>query len=180
MNKGLEKGLIQVYTGTGKGKTTAALGQGLRAAGRGFRVYMIQFLKNQFTGELQSTKLLEPNFNIFRFESPKGFFWTLKDEEKMLLKEEIREALAFANHAVTNNECDILILDEIMAVMKNGLVEEESIMSLLKNRPNNIEVILTGRDAPKWLIDEAHLVTEMNCIKHPLNCGMQAREGIED
>jgi cob(I)alamin adenosyltransferase len=176
----LKIGLIQVYTGSGKGKTTAALGQGLRAAGRGLRVYMVQFLKNRTCGELEAVKTLHPNFQILRFESPKGFFWTLNDDEKSTLKCEIEQALNYVRQVLDRAECDILILDEIMAVIKNGLVTESCILELLNNKPENIEIILTGRDAPATIIEAAHLVTSMECVKHPYNLGIPAREGIED
>ena len=111
LKKRLEKGLIQVYTGDGKGKTTAALGQALRAVGAGYRVYMVQFLKGGSTGELEAAKRLEPEFRIFRFEKERGFFWTLSDSEKKELKSEVNRAFEFIRKWC-GEKCNILILDE--------------------------------------------------------------------
>lgn len=175
----LNKGYIQVYTGNGKGKTTAAVGLAVRAAGDGLKVYMVQFLKGGKSGELESVKKLYPNFQIFRFEKPRGFFWTLNDEEKEELKSEIDNAMEFCFNSLKNKECDILIMDEIMGALTNNLVSEEKLLKLLQNKPDNVEIILTGRNVPKSIIDKANLVTEMKDIKHYFNEGVPAREGIE-
>jgi len=175
----LKKGLVQVYTGNGKGKTTAALGQGLRCAGNGLKVYMVQFLKSSNSGELESVKKLYPEFQIFRFERPRGFFWTLKDKEKEELKEDIDKALQFCSRVVKNIECDVLILDEVMGALNNGLVPLNELLDLIKNKPDKMEIILTGRDVPQEIIDRADLVTEMREIKHYFKAGVAARKGIE-
>ena len=107
-------GYVQVYTGNGKGKTTAAVGQAVRSVGNGLKVYMLQFLKTDATGELEIAKLLGDKFQIFRFEVKKGFFWNLNDEEKEILQTEINTAYNFAMEVVKNNSCDLFILDEIM------------------------------------------------------------------
>jgi cob(I)alamin adenosyltransferase len=174
-----KKGCVQVYTGNGKGKTTAAVGLAVRAAGRGLRVYMVQFLKSQNTGELESAKKLEPNFKIFRFEKNRGFFWTLKDEEKKELKEEVQLAYSFCLQSLKEGQCDILIMDEIMGALSNNLVSKEQILELVDIKPENIELILTGRDVPQVIIDKADLVTEMREIKHYYNKGIVSRKGIE-
>ncbi len=179
VRKELEKGLIQVYTGDGKGKTTAALGQALRAVGRGYKVYMVQFLKGGDSGELISAEKLAPEFKIFRFEKKRGFFWTLNDEEKKELKLEIAEAFEFIKGVVQNNECNILILDEIMGVLHNGLLTAEVVKDLLEQKPDRMEIILTGRDVPANILEMASLVTEMKLIKHPFDKGIGPREGIE-
>ncbi len=175
----LEKGYVQIYTGNGKGKTTAAIGLGVRAVGDGYKVIMVQFLKGGSTGELNSTKLLAPNFIIKRFEKPRGFFWTLRDNEKLELKKEIQEAYDYCLSVFKEEKCNILILDEIMGVMKNNLITEEQILELIAFKPEKIELVMTGRNVPQSLIDKADLVTEMNDIKHYFNEGVQAREGIE-
>ncbi|HYE84069.1 MAG TPA: cob(I)yrinic acid a,c-diamide adenosyltransferase [Clostridia bacterium] len=175
----LQKGLIQVYTGDGKGKTTAALGQGLRSCGRGLKVYMVQFLKSGDTGELHSTEKLQPLFKIFRFERERGFFWTLSEKEKCELKEDINRGFDFIKGVVTNNECDILIIDELLGVLGNKLLEINEVVELLKSKPGTMEIIVTGRNAPKEIIEAADLVTEMKEIKHYFNNGIPAREGIE-
>lgn len=175
----LKKGYIQVYTGNGKGKTTAAVGLAVRAAGDGLKVYMVQFLKGGKSGELESAKKLSPNFQIFRFEKPRGFFWTLNDEEKRELKSEIDNAIEFCFSSLKSGECDILIMDEIMGALANNLVSEETLLKLLKGKPDNVEIILTGRNVPQSILNEANLVTEMKDIKHYFNEGVPAREGIE-
>jgi len=175
----LQKGCIQVYTGNGKGKTTAALGLGVRAVGRGLKVYMVQFLKGSDTGELHSLNKLEPDFKIFRFERPRGFFWTLSEEEKLELKKDIDKGFEFCKQVVKNNECDVLIIDEIMGVLGNKLLEMSEVVELLKSKPQGMEIILTGRNVPQEIMDIADLVTEMKDIKHYFNDGVPARKGIE-
>jgi cob(I)alamin adenosyltransferase len=175
----LEKGYVQVYTGNGKGKTTAAVGQAVRSAGNGLKVYMLQFLKTEPTGELEIAKLIGDNFQIFRFETKKGFFWTLNDEQKAILKKEVSKAYNFAMEVIKSNSCDVLILDEIMGVLSNKLLEATQIIELIENKPINMELILTGRNVPDSIKDKADLVTEMKEIKHYMEKGVYSREGIE-
>lgn len=175
----LKKGYVQIYTGDGKGKTTAALGQGLRAAGDGLKVYMVQFLKGDQTGELESVKKLEPDFKIFRFERPRGFFWTLSGKEKVELKHDIDEAYDFCESVLKNHLCDILILDEIMGVIQNKLLMENDVLKLIESKPSDIEMIMTGRNVPQSIAEKADLITEMKEIKHYFNSGVAARKGIE-
>lgn len=179
MNK-INRGYVQVYTGNGKGKTTAAIGQAMRAVGNGLKVYMLQFLKTEQTGEMEIAKLIDGNkFKIFRFESPKGFFWTLNDEEKKVLKEEVYKEYCFAKEVIKNNSCDVFILDEVMGALWNKLLTEEEIVELIDNKPIDMELILTGRNAPDSIINKADLVTEMKEIKHYMHNGVGARQGIE-
>lgn len=175
----LSRGLIQVYTGDGKGKTTAALGQGLRSCGRGLKVCMVQFLKGGDTGELHSVEKLQPLFNIYRFEKKRGFFWQLNDQEKKELKEDIDKGVEFIKKVIKNNECDVLIIDELLGVLGNKLLEVEEVIDILKSKPETMEVIITGRNAPQRIIDMADLVTEMKEIKHYFRSGIPARDGIE-
>lgn len=175
----LEKGLIQVYTGDGKGKTTAALGQGLRACGRGLKVCMVQFLKSGDTGELHSVEKLQPLFEIFRFERERGFFWTLSAEEKQELKEDIDKGFSFIKRVVAEDKCDILIIDELLGVLGNSLLEIDQVVELFKAKPDTMEIIVTGRNVPDKLLELADLVTEMKEIKHYYKKGIAAREGIE-
>jgi len=175
----LEKGLIQVYTGNGKGKTTAALGQGLRACGRGLKVCMVQFLKSGDTGELHSVEKLKPLFEIYRFERERGFFWTLSAEEKQELKKDIDKGFEFIRSVVTEKKCDILIIDELLGVLGNKLLAVDEVMELLKSKPDTMEVIITGRNVPDEIAELADLVTEMREVKHYFNKGVPAREGIE-
>lgn len=175
----LNKGLIQVYTGNGKGKTTAALGQALRSVGAGLTVYMVQFLKSSDTGELHSVEKLYPMLQIFRFERPRGFFWTLNESQKAELKEDIDTAYSFCKKVLDNNECDVLILDEIMGVLRNLLLSVNDVLELINHKPDSMELILTGRDVPGEIAEAADLVTEMREIKHYYAKGIGQRKGIE-
>ncbi|KOF55998.1 MULTISPECIES: cob(I)yrinic acid a,c-diamide adenosyltransferase [Clostridium] len=175
----IEEGFIEIYTGDGKGKTTAALGLGMRAVGNGMTVYMVQFLKSSSTGELASIKKLEPYFKLFRFERERDFFWNLNDKQKEELKDEIRKAYEFCVKVLKNKQCDVLIMDEIMGVLQNNLLREEDILKLISLKPKNVELVLTGRNAPSKIIDKADLVTEMRPIKHYFEKGVAARKGIE-
>lgn len=175
----IKEGFIEIYTGEGKGKTTVALGLGMRAAGNKMTVYMVQFLKGGETGELASIKKLEPYFKVFRFEKKRDFFWNLSDEEKDELKGEIRNAYDFCTDVLKNQKCDILIMDEIMGVLINRLLSEEDILKLMELKPKNVELVLTGRNVPLNIINKADLVTEMKPIKHYFEKGIAARKGIE-
>lgn len=172
-------GLIQIYTGNGKGKTTAALGQGLRAVGCGLKVFMIQFLKSSDTGELHSCEKFDGNFKIFRFQKEWGFFWQLSEEQKQELKNEIDEALKFVQKVMLEQQCDILILDEVMGALNNKLIEEQVLCDLIRSKPKSMELILTGRNAPDSIIALADYVSEIGCVKHPMEKGIAARKGIE-
>lgn len=175
----LTRGYTDIYTGNGKGKTTAAIGQGVRACGSGLKVYMVQFLKTYDTGELKSIKKLEPNFKIFRFETERDFFWNLNDEEKAELKKEVKKAYEFCMEALKKEACDVLIMDEIMGVIKNKLLSKEDILKLIEIKPSSVELILTGRDVPSEIAQKADLITEMKEVKHYFNKGVPARKGIE-
>jgi cob(I)alamin adenosyltransferase len=172
----LEKGLIQVYTGSGKGKTSAAFGLALRALGRGLKVYMIQFIKGGFDyGELYVVDKL-PSFKLKAFG--RGKFIT----EKPAGKEDValaEEALALAEDVVKSGEYDIVILDEINVALNLKLIKTEKVMELIKNKPKHVELVLTGRYAPNEIVEAADLVTEMREVKHPYNKGFKARKGIE-
>ncbi|MDD7794017.1 cob(I)yrinic acid a,c-diamide adenosyltransferase [Clostridium sp. 'White wine YQ'] len=175
----LENGMIQIYTGNGKGKSTAAIGQGIRAAGNGLNVIMIQFLKSNETGELKILGNLVENFKLIRMESRKDFVWNLNKEQIEELKIEINNEYNYALELLKNNECDVLILDEIFGVLKNGFLNESDIINLFENKRNETEIILTGRNAPQSIIERADLVTEMVEVKHYFSKGVSARKGIE-
>ncbi|EGT3616417.1 cob(I)yrinic acid a,c-diamide adenosyltransferase [Clostridium perfringens] len=174
----LKEGYVQVYTGNGKGKTTAAMGLAFRAAGDGMEVKVIQFLKSWKTGELEAAKKFE-NLEILRFEKVKGFTWELNEEQLAQLKLEVRVGFDFVKDLIKNRECDILILDEIMATISAGFIEEDEIIELIDKKPKDMELILTGRNVPEKIMDKADLITEMKEIKHYYKKGVPAREGIE-
>lgn len=175
----MEKGLVQVYCGEGKGKTTAAIGLGVRAIGGHLKVIMIQFLKNDDTGECKTLKGLEPAFKVFHFEKERGFTWTLSNEEKAELKIEIQTALKFAKKVMDTRECDVLILDEILNVITTGFITEEEVLALVEEKPEELELVLTGRYVPDQIAQKAHYISKIDPIKHPMSEGVGAREGIE-
>jgi cob(I)alamin adenosyltransferase len=172
----LETGLVQVYTGDGKGKTSAALGLALRAIGRGLKVFMIQFIKGGFDyGELHIIRQLS-NFELKSFGTGKFI------KEKPPKKEDIgyaREALELAGRIVASGKYDIVILDEVNVALDLELLKTQDVVRLAKNKPKHVELVLTGRYAPPELIEMADLVTEMKEIKHPYRKGAPARKGIE-
>jgi cob(I)alamin adenosyltransferase len=172
----LEKGLVEVYTGEGKGKTTAAFGLALRAVGRGLRVYVIQFIKGGFDyGELYVVDRL-PNLTLKAFG--RGKFVMAKPPEK----EDVgfaREAFELAKKVVMSGECDLVILDEVNVALSLNLINVDEVLELVKGKPLHVEVVLTGRGAPDELVEVADLVTEMREVKHPYRKGVGARKGIE-
>jgi cob(I)alamin adenosyltransferase len=170
------KGMIHVYTGAGKGKTTAALGLGMRAAGHGKKVLMVQFMKGRTNyGELESAKKL-PGFTIVQFGRPDFVDRNNPDPRDV---EGAREALDYAFEAAKLRSCDVMILDELNVALDFGLVTLSEVKNLLAARPEGMEIVLTGRNAPPEIIEMADLVTEMREFKHYYRNGVQAREGIE-
>lgn len=172
----LDLGLVQVYTGDGKGKTTAALGQALRAVGRGLKVYMAQFIKGQETGELLVAKRLAPDFVIRQFGL--GKFITGREPSSEEL-EMAKAGWAEITRVADSGEYDIVILDEISHAIRVGLIRIEQVLELLDRRPKQLEVILTGRRMPGELTEVADLVTDMVAVKHPYDRGIRMRKGIE-
>jgi len=172
----LPTGLVQVYTGNGKGKTSAAFGLALRAIGRGLKVYIIQFIKGGFDyGELYAIKKL-PNLKLEAFGH--GKFITEKPPQDDDIKS-AKEALDLAREIIKKGEFDIVILDEINVALTLELVKIQDVIDLVKEKPEHVEMVLTGRNAPKEIVEVADLVTEMREIKHPFKKGIPSRRGIE-
>ncbi len=173
---GLEKGLVEVYTGEGKGKTSAAFGLALRAVGRGLRVCVVQFIKGGFDyGELYVVDGL-PNFTLKAFGRGKFITESPPSVEDVDIAE---DAFSAAKQAVLGREYDVVILDEINVAIKLDLVEEKDVLELIRNKPKQVELVLTGRFASKRIIEAADLVTEFKKVKHPFDAGYPARKGIE-
>jgi len=171
------KGYIQVYTGNGKGKTTAALGLALRAAGHGLRSYIGQFLKGHAYGELVSIRKLAPLITIEQF-GRKGFIHVTENPDE----EDIRRARAGLEkclRAMLSGRFAIIVLDEVNVALHFGLLEEKDVLGFLGQKPAQVEVVLTGRYAPPSLLRRADLVTEMRERKHYYARGVRARPGIE-
>lgn len=173
----LSKGLIQIYTGEGKGKTTASLGLAVRAVGHGFQVYIIQFMKGKGdSGELEGLKRLQPECQIEYFGA-KG--WVHKGENLEEHIQEVRKAFRRAQEIVMSGEWDIVILDEIFNALWFELIPEREVLELLNKKPLHVELVLTGRNASQTFVERADLVTEMVQRKHPFEQGIIARPGIE-
>ena len=169
-------GLVQVYTGDGKGKTTAALGLALRAAGWGYRTFVGQFMKGQDCGELHSAPRLAPYVAIEQFGQPNLRRLGQPAAEDVALAERglgrIREVLA-------SGEYQIVVLDEICVALHFRLARIGDVLEIIERRPPGVELVLTGRRAPQEILDVADLVTEMREVKHPYQRGVPARRGIE-
>lgn len=172
----MKKGLLMVFTGNGKGKTTAALGMALRTAGHGMKVCFIQFIKGSWKyGELDAVKRFEDviDFHVMG----KGFTWKSDDpaEDRRLA----REAWDFAVEAMNSGQYHLVVLDEFTYLMNYGMVEAAPVISALAHRPPDVHVAVTGRNAAPELMEAADLVTEMVAVKHPLSAGIKAQKGIE-
>ena len=171
-------GLVHLYTGDGKGKTTAAIGLAVRAAGRGRQVRIIQFLKGRDSGELHSLAEVA-RIAIARLRRDYGFTGSMTGDELASVREEHDALLAQAAAAVRQGEVDLLVLDEVAAALRHDLLDEAALFDLIDTRPAELEIVLTGRDAPEALRARADYITEMRKIKHPFDQGIHAREGIE-
>ena len=204
-------GLVQVYTGNGKGKTTAALGLALRAAGHGYRVYILQFLKGGgYTGELSS--LMNGLGELIRIEQfgtgcinttkqarITAFNGTSKCPKNYVMERDVmdckecrycflihdddyinsRRAINKAKLLASSGSYDVIILDEVTHAINKRLVSVDDVIEIIKNKRKSVEIVITGRDAPKEILDMADLVTEMREVKHPWTKGVKARKGIE-
>lgn len=175
-SKSDRKGLIQLYTGNGKGKTTAALGLALRASGKKLNVYIIQFMKGRINyGELESVKHL-PGVTIEQFGRPD---FVDKEKPARIDIELAVKGLDRAKEIISSGEYNVVILDEINIALDYRLVPETEVVEMLTARPGHVEVVCTGRYAPRSLIDLADLVSVVAEVKHPFREGFDSREGID-
>lgn len=175
----LNDGIVIVYTGNGKGKTTASLGVALRAIGHGLRVCMVQFIKGEWHyGELNSIKKLEPDFELI--VAGKGFIGIIDDDHAF--EEHVRAArtaLDIVEQKISLDTFDIIILDEINYAVHLGVLQLADVLKIVQNRPKHLSLILTGNHACEEIIMLADLVTEMKEIKHPYKKGIKAKKGID-
>jgi cob(I)alamin adenosyltransferase len=173
------KGLIIVYTGNGKGKTTAALGIVLRAVGHGLKVGMIQFIKGEwYYGELTSSKRLEPEFEMIA--AGKGFVGIIDDDHP--IEDHLsaaKQALVLAKEKITSGAYDVMVLDEVNYAAKLKLISEQDILEVIAAKPEKTSLVLTGNYMPESVMTVADLVTEMKEIKHPYQKGIKAKKGID-
>ena len=172
-------GLTIVYTGKGKGKTTAALGLALRATGYDKKICMIQFIKGSWHyGEMDSTKRLEPGFEMVAVG--KGFVGIIDDKSPKEDHEKVaKEAIRISNDKIQSGKYDIVILDEISYAVNLNLISVDDVLKLIKLKPDDIDLVLTGNYAKEEVIEIADLVTEMKEIKHPFQKGIKAKKGID-
>lgn len=174
----MEKGLIHLYTGDGKGKTTAAMGLALRAAGAGKKVLIVQFMKGRDTGELHSLARI-PGVRVLRSEKDFGFFSSMTGEQKEELTEIHNRILEEAIMQTKEGRADVLVMDEVTYPVNWGLLDCGRLKDFLLHKPEAAEVICTGRDAAAFITDAADYITEMRCVRHPYQKGITARKGIE-
>lgn len=172
-----ERGLVLVFTGNGKGKTTAALGLALRAWGHDMNVLVLQFIKARQCGEHLAALRMQPGLEIRPLGQ--GFINLANPEEMARQQQAAREALSTIESAMLSGEYRLIILDEILYALKYGLIQLPDVLALLENKPGSLHLVLTGRDAPPEIIERADLVTEMKEIKHPFQQGIPAQKGIE-
>jgi cob(I)alamin adenosyltransferase len=170
------QGLVIINTGHGKGKTTAALGQVLRAAGQGMKVCIIQFIKGQAkTGEaLALTSAFAGQVELHLAGT--GFTW---QQDMQTVKAAALAGWSLARKKILSDAYDLIVLDELTYLIGFGLLQEEEVITLLRERPKRLHLVITGRDASPGLIEAADLVTEMRAIKHPFQKGVKAQKGIE-
>lgn len=173
----LKKGYVQVYTGNGKGKTTAALGLSLRAVGNGLKVYIIQFMKGSIAyGELETARRLAPDLTIVQMG--RASFVDRKNPSPKDI-EMARQALDHAGEVIRAGEHDIVILDELNCAVDFGLVTVEDALSIIDLKPERMELVLTGRNAHEAIVKRADLVSEIKEVKHYYHQGVDARVGVE-
>ncbi len=175
----MEKGLVIVYTGGGKGKTTAALGMALRAVGHNQKICIIQFIKGSWHyGELNSLKRLEPEVELVTMG--KGFVGIIDDKSPREEHEKIaKEGIKLTKEKIQSKKYDIIILDEVNYAVNLGLIELNDVLDLIKTKPSELNLVLTGNHAKPEIIEAADLVTEMREIKHPFKSGIKAKKGID-
>jgi cob(I)alamin adenosyltransferase len=170
------KGLVQVYTGNGKGKTTAAFGQALRAVGQGFRVCVIQFMKGRKYGEFLAAERYLPNLTV-RLSGLDSF--VMRDNPAPLDIELAKQGLVLAREAIASGDYDMVILDEINVALDFKLIFQAEIIDLIRTKPPALDLILTGRYAPPEIFALADTVSEIHDVKHHYNAGIKDRAGIE-
>ena len=179
MNSEKKKGLLLVYTGNGKGKTTAALGLCVRAIGYKWKICLVQFVKGSWKyGELKGLKALEPWVELHVVGE--GFVGIIDDDKDISVHQRAaREGLTLAEKKMRSGDYPLVILDELNVAMSLDLVKREDVEALLDARGDLQNLVITGRGAPDWLIERADLVTEMKEVKHPFQAGIEAQKGID-
>lgn len=171
-------GLIHIYCGDGKGKTTASIGLAIRAAGSGMKVRFIQLLKGNETSELEVLKRVG-NISIDRCKKDYGFTFCMSEQEKNIIKQNHDEILKRALNDISANNIDMLIIDEFNAAYQYDLIDKDIAREIIFNKPENLELIITGRNPAEEFVAVADYVSEIKACKHPFEKGIKARKGIE-
>lgn len=169
-------GMVHIYTGDGKGKTTAAVGLCYRCAGQGGKVLMTSFLKDFDSGEYITKK---PSFDIFVKNAFSGFFNELSEEEKEAASKNAEEQLGEVFHKAVFEDYDLLVLDEVLFAASVGCIDINYLKKIILSKPKKLELVLTGRNCPEQLFDLADYISVINCVKHPYEKGCGSRIGIE-
>ena len=173
------KGLIHVYCGDGKGKTTAAMGLAVRAAGTGMKVVLTQFMKGDTSGEIKILRSL-PGVTVMHCHRNFGFVWNMNDVQKQEAAAAYTELFDKVTAMAVEQKAEVLIMDEFMSAYNVGFLDKQKALDFLANKPEGLEVALTGRDPAPEIQELADYITEMRKIKHPFDKGINARKGIED
>ena len=172
------KGLTHIYEGDGKGKTTAAIGLSIRCAGSGGKVLFAQFLKNDSSSESNILKRLE-RIEYRAVLENYGFVFQMSPETKLLARDAYNDLLSSAIKEVTSMDYRMLVLDEIIDAYHTQLIDRQQLIDFLKNKPEQLEIVMTGRDSDETLKSHAHYISEIQKVKHPYDCGISGRIGIE-
>lgn len=161
----MNKKIVQVYCGTGKGKTTAAVGQCIRAASMGCEVIIIQFLKGKDAEEFSFLTKLEPDIKLFRFEKEQDFYLNLTEEQQSEEKQNILNGFNFARKVIETGGCDVLVLDEVLGLIELGIITTEDLIKLIQIRDDYVKLVMTGTNLPQELTEYVDLISEIRPIK---------------
>ena len=174
----MKQSCIHIYWGDGKGKSTAAMGLALRAAGSGEKVLVTQFLKDGTSSELKILREI-PGVQVLTCDKKFGFFWNMTEEQKIQAKNAYEELFEKAVQTARQENIFLLVMDEFIAAYNHGMIDQKKALAFLKEKPENLEVVLTGRDPAPELLEIADYVSEIQKKKHPFDQGLPARRGIE-
>lgn len=172
------RGMIHIYCGDGKGKTTAATGLAVRAAGAGMQVLFARFLKNENSGELRILDQI-PEIEVLHLEKSYGFYQTLSDSDKAKMTAMYRKLWQNIEEKITSGAYDMLVTDELMAAYNYGILEQESVHRFLENKPEKLEIVMTGRNPSERLMELSDYISEIKKVRHPFDQQVTARKGIE-
>ena len=165
----MEKGFVKVYCGEGKGKSQSSLGRALICASEGKSVFVVQFLKGRTSGQLSYLRKLEPDIKFFRFEKEKAYYENLSPEAREEEKINIINGMHFARKVISIEECDVLVLDEVLGLIDLGIISADDVIDLIDKKPENMELILTGRNLPEQIIPYADYISSLDVVKMPEN-----------